>query len=75
LTVDGSRREISGVTPAEFELDCVVLVGEVTKVDGDGSFNFMIERQNPRGLFYTPPVKNLGCFRYHAGSIGILAQK
>src|SRR5512137_866900 len=50
LTVDGSRREISGVTPAEFPLECVVLVGEVTKYDGDGSFSFVIERQNGRGL-------------------------
>ena len=75
LTVDGSRREISGVTPAEFPLECVVLVGKVTTVDGDGSFGFVIERQNGRGRFYTPPVKSLRCFRYYSGSIGLLAQK
>jgi hypothetical protein len=74
LTVDGVRREISGVTPAEFPLECVVLVGEVTKVDGDGSFSFVIERQNGRGLFYTPPVQSLSRFRYYSGSMSVLAQ-
>ena len=74
LTVDGLRREISGVTPAEFPLEGVVLVGEVTKVEGDGSFNFVIERQNGRGRFNTPPVNSLRCFQYYSGSMGILAR-
>lgn len=74
LTVDGSRREISGVTPAEFPLECVVLVGEVTRFDGDGSFSFMVERQNGKGRFYTPPVSRLLRFRYYSGSISLLAQ-
>lgn len=74
LIIDGSRREISGVTPAEFPLECVVLVGEATRVDGDGSFHFVIERRNGRGRFYTPPVSNLR-FRYYSGAIEILTRQ
>ena len=75
LMVDDSRQEISGVTPAEFPLECVVLAGKVTKVDGDGSFRFVIERQKIPGRFYTPAVKDLQRFRYYSGSIEVLAQK
>jgi hypothetical protein len=75
LTVDGSRREISGVTPADFSLECIVLVGEVTKFDGDGSFSLLIERQNGIGQFYTPPVRDLQRFRYCDNSIGVLGRQ
>jgi hypothetical protein len=74
LTVDGVRRAVFGVTPTEFDLNCFLLAGEVTRVEGDGSFIFVIERQNGTGRFYTPPVKNLRSFRYYDGEIW-LAQK
>lgn len=75
LTVDGSRREINGVTPAAFPLECVVLVGEVTAVGGDGSFSFVIERQDGRDLSYTPAVQRHHRFRYHSGGMETLAPR
>jgi hypothetical protein len=82
LTVDGKRQEISGVTPAEYPLNCVVLIGEVTSLGGDGDFGFMIERQDTPGRFYTPKI-NVGTplvrekcrFRYYAGSMAVMAQR
>ena len=71
FTVDGKRREVSGVTPAQFALECVVLIGEVPTFDGDGSFNLLIERQDGIGRFYTPPALKLSRFRYHRGVIAL----
>ncbi|MHC1765917.1 MAG: hypothetical protein AB9869_16735 [Verrucomicrobiia bacterium] len=82
LTVDGKRQEISGETPAEYPLECSVLIGEVTSHGGDGHFGFMIERQDTPGRFYTPKI-NAGTplvrgkyrFRYYAGSIAVMAER
>lgn len=74
LIVDGSRREISGVTPTEFPMECRLLVGEMKRVDGDGEFSFAIERHDGTGRFYTPPVKDLVSFRYHSGVLEVLTK-
>ena len=75
LTVDGSRKDISGISPAAFPLECILLVGEVTEYDGDGSFSLMIERQNAIGRFYTPPVRDLRRFRYYDNTMGVLGRE
>lgn len=74
LRIDGLRREISGITPAEFPLECAVLVCEVQRSDGDGSLSFVIERTDGTGRFYTKPVRNLQRFRYHSRILEILGK-
>jgi|GEM_PF-3539067 hypothetical protein len=75
LTVDGSRKGISAVTPAEFSLDCVVLVNEVTQMDRDASFSFIIERSDGTSRYHTPPVGNFSRFRYHSQILEIVARE
>jgi hypothetical protein len=71
LTVDGVRREISGVTPAEYPLECVVLTGVVTNASG-GSQRFGFEVSRANGHFFTPETDRVCWFRYHAGSLEVM---
>jgi hypothetical protein len=74
LTVDGVRREISGVTPAEYPIECVVLSGVVTNASSSSErFGFEVSRAN--GQFFTPGTDRVCRFRYHAGSLEILTAR
>jgi hypothetical protein len=72
--VDGVRREISGVTPAEYSLECVVLSGVVTNLSSSGErFGFEVSRAN--GHFFTPGTDRVCWFRYYAGSLEVLTAR
>jgi hypothetical protein len=73
LNVDGVRREVAGVTPAEYPLDCVVVSGVVTNSIPDERFGFEVSRKN--GQFYTPGTDRVCVFRYHAGALEILTAR
>ena len=75
LTVDGTGRAISGVTPAEFVFDCVVLAGEVTVTDGDGSFGFHIATPAGNSYVYAPTTNVARLFRYHDRKIEMRTKK
>src|SRR5687767_13628473 len=42
LNIDGVARELSGVSPAQFQLETCVLSGTVRKTHGDGALRFEI---------------------------------
>lgn len=74
LTVDGVHREISGVTPAEYPIECVLLSGVVTNMSSNSErFGFEVSRTN--GRFFTPGTDTVCTFRYHAGSLEVLTAR
>jgi hypothetical protein len=70
LTVDGVRQDIAGVTPAEYQMECVELSGIVTNASSSKRFGFEVSRKDSQ--LFTPGTDRVCCFRYHAGVLEVL---
>jgi hypothetical protein len=71
LIVDNVRREISGVTPAEYQFDCVVLSGYLTNKSSVEDIGFVVSRPNGHEISLGNTNK-ARWFRHHAGRLEII---
>jgi len=72
LVVDGERRDVSEVSPAEFPLTASVVAGEFIRTGGGGIFEFRIYRDKGSVGFggLSEPGRSVR-FRYHNGAIEV----
>ena len=70
LLIDGDKRSVSGVTPAEFSLTACVVIGHLYKVRGDGKLSFEIEQADGKSGFgqLVKPRSSVN-FGYHDGTL------
>jgi hypothetical protein len=72
VLVDGTERQIAGVSPAEFPLEASILIGEFRKDGGSGTLSFSIENIPKTRSVGFGGLKRPGdtCrFGYHDGAI------
>ena len=72
LNIDGVRREIQGVSPAEYPLEACVMTGTIQKTSGDGTLRFEIREGGAMLGFGALDEPGQSCrFRYHDNGIEV----
>src|SRR5688572_6492452 len=72
LNIDGVKKEIQGVSPAEYPLEACVLTGSIRKTAGDGTLKFEIREGGSMLGFGALEESGQSCrFRYHANGIEV----
>lgn len=72
LSLDGTERRISGVSPAQYSFSACVLTGTITRTGGNGSLSFEIVSSNALVGFGAPKGPVGRCrVRYHDRGIEV----